>query len=347
MVWWDGAVPPTSSRRSRPKLDGFILAILAAVALASLLPAGGAVAEGLDRAVKVAIALLFFMYGGRLEPREALAGLRHWRLHCVILAFTFVVFPLMGQALRLLEGWLLPEVLLAGVLYLCAVPSTVQSSIAFTSIAKGNVAGAIVSASASNLLGVVLTPLIVVLTMSTAGKVEFHLGAVWDLCLQILLPFLLGQLSRPWTATYLSRNKSRLKYVDRGIIVAVVYAAFSRGMREGMWSLVSVGDMLVLLGVVLALLALMLWATSAAARRLGFDREDRIAIQFCGTKKSLATGLPMALVLFPGQPVGLLVLPMMVFHQVQLMACSVLAGRYSREVPDEPASAAPPAPDAR
>ncbi|MDO5698650.1 MAG: bile acid:sodium symporter family protein [Dermatophilus congolensis] len=322
-----------STRRFLPKFDGFILSILVAVLVASVLPAGGVVAEAFDWVVKVAIALLFFMYGGRLEPREALAGLRHWRLHLVILAFTFAVFPLIGQAMRLLEGWLLPEVLLAGMLYLCVIPSTVQSSIAFTSIAKGNVAGAIVSASASNLIGVVLTPLLVALTMGTAGHVALNFGAVWDLVLQILLPFVLGQFSRPWTAGWLQKNKNWLKYVDRGIIVAVVYSAFSRGMREGMWSLVGLGDLLVLLAVVLVLLAFMLWLTSWAARRLGFNREDRIAIQFCGTKKSLATGLPMALVLFPGQPVGLLVLPMMVFHQVQLMACSVLAARYAREKP--------------
>lgn len=321
------------ARRLLPKFDGFVVSILLAVVVASVLPAGGAVAVGFDWAVKVAIALLFFMYGGRLEPREALAGLRHWRLHLVILAFTFVVFPIVGQALRLLEGWLLPEVLLAGVLYLCAIPSTVQSSIAFTSIAKGNVAGAIVSASASNLLGVVLTPLIVVLTMGTAGHVALHVGAVWDLVLQILLPFVAGQLSRPWTADWLLSNKNWLKYVDRGIIVAVVYSAFSRGIQEGMWTLIGLRDLLVLLLVVLLVLAFMLWLTAASARRLGFDRGDRIAIQFCGTKKSLATGLPMALVLFPGQPVGLLVLPLMLFHQVQLMACSVLASRYAREVP--------------
>ncbi len=320
-----------STRRFGPKVDGFVIAILLAVIVASVFPAGGAVADGLDVAMKLAIALLFFMYGGRLQPREALAGLRHWRLHLVILTFTFVVFPVLGQAMRLLEGWLLPEVLLAGMFYLCAVPSTVQSSIAFTSIAKGNVAGAIVSASASNLMGVVLTPLIVVMTMGGAQHGGLQFGAIRDLVLQILLPFLVGQLSRRWTAQWLIANKSWLTYVDRGIIVSVVYSAFSRGMREGMWTLVGVGDLLVLLGIVLVLLALMLWLTAAVADKLGFNREDRIAIQFCGTKKSLATGLPMALVLFPGQPVGLLVLPMMVFHQVQLMACSVLASRYARD----------------
>ncbi len=325
---------PARHRISLPRIDGFIVAIVIAVIVATLFPVGGVAAGWFDLGVKIAIAVLFFMYGGRLAPREALAGLRHWRLHCVILAFTFVVFPVLGLAMRALEGWLLPPVLMSGMLYLCAIPSTVQSSITFTSIAKGNVAGAIVSASVSNLAGVFLTPIIVVLTMSSAGKTTFDLSQVGDLCLQILLPFLAGQLSRRWTAAWLARNNAWLKLVDRGIIVAVVYSAFSRGMREHMWVMVSPRDMLMLVLVALVLLAFMLWLTAAVARRLGFSRADQIAVQFCGTKKSLATGLPMALVLFPGQAVGLLVLPIMVFHQAQLMACSVLAQRYSREPPE-------------
>lgn len=316
---------------ARVKIDNFILAILAAVMVGTLFPVGGSFAVSLNSAIKIAIAILFFMYGGRLEPREALVGLRHWRLHLVILAFTYMAFPLLGLLLRPLGGWLISDVLMTGLLYLCTIPSTVQSSITFTSIAKGNVAGAIISASMSNILGVFITPLLVALTMGASGRIQFNVSGVWDLVLQILLPFILGQLSRPWTAGWLITNNSWLKLVDRGVIVAVVYSAFSRGMREQMWSLVSWRDMGVLLMTVLVMLILMLWGTAQVARVLGFNREDRIAIQFCGTKKSLATGLPMAMVLFPTLPVGLLVLPLMLFHQMQLMVCSVLAQCYARE----------------
>lgn len=318
---------------SRLRVDGFILSILAAVVVATVLPAGGTSAAVLGVGIQFAIALLFFMYGGRLESREALAGLRHWRLHLTILSCTYLAFPLLGQLLRPLSGRLMSEALFAGVLYLCAIPSTVQSSITFTSIAKGNVAGAVVSASLSNLSGVLITPLLVLLTMPGIGGAGFvpDTGAVMDLCLQILAPFLLGQLSRRWTADWLAANGSWLKYVDRGVIVAVVYAAFSRGMQENMWSLIGARDLMVLLAVTGGLLLVMLTGTWYAGRRLGFNRADCIAIQFCGTKKSLATGLPMALVLFPGLQVGLFVLPLMLFHQVQLMVCSVLAQRYAKE----------------
>ena len=277
----------------------------------------------------LAIAVLFFMYGGRLEPSEALAGLRHWRLHLVILAFTFVAFPLLGLALSPLSGNLLSPALYAGILFCCLVPSTVQSAIVLTSTAGGNVAGAIVAASASNLLGVVLTPLLAAFVMHTSGSAGIDPSAVLDLFAQILLPFVLGQLSRRWTAAWLKRNHRWLKHVDRMVIVLVVYSAFSKGMNEGMWGLVGVSDMVVLILVCAAILALMLVLTIKVAGWLRFDRADRIAIQFCGTKKSLATGLPMAVVLFAGQPVGLMVLPLMVFHQLQLMVCAVLAQRYA------------------
>ncbi len=316
-------------RRLRP--DGFLLAIVASAVLASFLPARGMSMTVLHGATTVAIFLLFFLYGARIAPREALRGLAHWKLHVTILSFTFVLFPLLGLALRPLSGtWLSPD-LYTGLLYLCLVPSTVQSSIAFTSIARGNVPGAIVSASASNLLGVVVTPALVVAVMAGSGHGAIGLGAIVDIVVQLLLPFVLGQLSRRWTARFVTEHKGPLKYVDRGVIVLVVYAAFSQGMAEHMWSQVTIPQLLVLVAVCLVLLATMLTVTWFVARRLGFDRADVIAIQFCGTKKSLATGLPMAQVLFATGGVGLLVLPLMVFHQAQLMACSVLAQRYARE----------------
>lgn len=306
------------------------MAIVAAAVTATLLPASGVGAEVLGWATTVAIACLFFHYGVRLRPEEALAGLTHWRLHLTILACTFLVFPLLGFLLGLVPDALLPAAVLPGLVYTTLCPSTVQSSINFTSIARGNVAGAIVSASASNLLGVVVTPLLTIALMNTTGRATVGLDAIGDLATQILLPFLLGQLSRPITADVVSRHP-RLRLFDQASIVMVVYAAFSEGIREGIWSLVGVADILALVVCCAALVAFMLWFTWWLAHRLGFDRADAIAIQFCGTKKSLATGLPMATVLFAGQPIGLIMLPLMVFHQAQLMACSSLASRYARQ----------------
>ena len=318
------------ARTARIKLDPFLMAIIAAAVVASFLPATGIGAQVLSVATKVAIFCLFFLYGARLHPEEALRGLKHWKLHLTILAFTFVVFPLIGLAIGLLPGWALAPALIPGMVYVTLCPSTVQSSINFTSIARGNVAGAIVSASASNLLGVFLTPLLAIALMNTTGNANVGLGSIVDLVVQILLPFILGQLSRRWTADFVARHK-KLKLFDQASIVMVVYAAFSQGIREGIWSMVGWVDIVALVVVCLVLLAFMLWFTWFTARRLGFNRADAIAIQMCGTKKSLATGLPMATVLFAGQPIGLIMLPLMVFHQAQLMACSWLATRYARE----------------
>ena len=324
---------------SKLSIDGFILAIFAAVGVAALFPAEGRAVPVVGGARTRARARRVVRCGARGPPPEGPAGREPGRLHVVILGFTFVVFPIIGVLLRFAPEVLLRPELYAGVLFLTLLPSTVQSSIAFTSIAGGNVPGAIVSASVSNLLGVFITPLLVLALMATTGEVQFHSSSIIDLCLQLLLPFLLGQLLRPWVGEFVAKHAAALKYVDRGSIVLVVYAAFSAGMREHIWSQVSWVGVVQLIVLSVVLVVVMLWLTRTTAEKLGFDRADMIAVQFCGTKKSMATGLPMAAVLFAGQPVGLLVLPLMIFHQIQLMMCAWLAAKYGRELEPEPAPA--------
>jgi sodium/bile acid cotransporter 7 len=311
---------------SRSRVDPYIVALLLTVAVASLLPASGAAATGLGHATTIAIRLLFFLYGARLSTREAIDGLKHWRLHGLVFAATFVLFPLLGLAARLLVPWALTPELYAGVMFLCCLPSTVQSSIAFTSIARGNVAAAICSASFSNLIGIVLTPLLVTVFLFTGGG--FSLGALRDIALQLLAPFVAGQLLRRWIGGFLARHKKVLGYVDRGSILLVVYAAFSEGVVAGIWGRLSLWSLAVLLVVNALLLAAVMVVATLAARRLGFPVADEIAIVFCGSKKSLASGLPMGTVLLPAATVGLAVLPLMLFHQLQLMVCAWLARRY-------------------
>ena len=312
------------------RTDPLILLIIAAVVVALIVPARGTFAEWFATATNIAIALLFFLYGARLSTREALKGLMHWRLHLLILAFTFLVFPVIGLALRPLT-LVISEDLYMGILFMTLVPSTVQSSVAFTSIARGNYAGAIVAASASNLAGVFLTPLLVMLLMSTGEGIQVDGRVFVDIAVLLLLPFVLGQLLRKWVKG-IAANKAT-KIVDRGSITMVVYSAFSAGMVAGVWSQVSAGEIAFLIVFSIVLVAIMLWLTRFVALRLGFNDKDMKAIQFCGTKKSLATGLPMASVIFGGASIGLLILPLMIFHQVQLMMCSWLAARYARQAP--------------
>ena len=325
------AAAPGARGRSRvwrvlSRVDGYLAAILATVGLASLLPVRGNVATGFGDLAQAAVALLFFLHGARLSTHAALDGLRSWKLHLTVFASTFVLFPLVGLAARVLEPAVLPHELYFGVLFMCLLPSTVQSSIAFTSIARGNVAAAICSASFSNLAGVVVTPVLAALLLGSA--VDVSLGSVLRIAGQLLLPFLLGQLARPWLGRRLERRQRTVGLVDRGSVLLVIYTAFSAGVVAGVWHQVTPVRLLCVLAVDAAILAFVLTATSYASRRFGFDLADRIVVIFCGSKKSIATGIPMAAVLFVHRDVSLIVLPAMLFHQLQLMVCAVLARRF-------------------
>jgi solute carrier family 10 (sodium/bile acid cotransporter), member 7 len=309
------------------RIDRFLAAILLTVAFAAVMPARGEAAAALGWVTDGAIALLFFMHGAKLSPQDALVGARHWRLHTVVFLSTFALFPLLGISAHLLAPDLLPEPLWAGVILLTALPSTVQASIAFTSVAGGNVPAALCSASASNLLGVFLTPVIAGFLLTRHG-LDISARSLLPIVLQLVLPFIAGQLSRRWIGASLTRHPRVLRSVDYGSIMLLVYSAFSHGVVAGIWHQIDAGDLLKVALVDAALLAAVMVLLTFASRLLGFSRADEITIVFCGSKKSLISGLPIAMVLFAGH-VGLVVLPLMVFHQIQLMVCASLARRYA------------------
>jgi solute carrier family 10 (sodium/bile acid cotransporter), member 7 len=307
--------------------DPFILWLIGAVILASLLPIRGLAASLVDTATLVLIFLLFFLHGVRL-PREALvAGLTDWRLHLAILAITYALFPLAGLTLQALAPGLLTPALWAGMLFLCALPSTVQSSIAFTSMAGGNVAGAVAAAAASNLLGVFLTPLLVSLMLSATGASVSAAGIAKIVGL-LLLPFLLGHALRPWLFPLVKGRPTLTTAVDKGTILLAVYGAFSAARVEGLWSRVPPAAIAAVVGLCLLLLGVILIAAWTVGRP--FPPESRAAILFCGSVKSLASGVPMARILFPGPIAGFVILPIMIFHTVQLIVCAWIASSLSR-----------------
>lgn len=325
--------------RSRLLPDNFTLALVATVTLASLLPASGAVGAFFEKATVGVVALLFFMHGAKLSREAVIAGIGHWRLHLLVVASTFMLFPVLGLVLRpVLQPLVTPE-LYTGVLFLCVLPATVQSAIAFTAVARGNMAAAICSASASTLLGIVITPLLVgVVLPQASGTVQQDvLGSIGRIMLQLMLPFVAGHLLRPWIGGFIGRHAATLKYVDQGSVLLVVYTAFSAAVVGGLWRELPLPALAGLLVVCAVILGLALTVTTWLARRLGFSKEDEITIVFCGSKKSLVSGVPMAKVLFPSEAAGAIVLPLMVFHQMQLMVCAVLAQRYARR----PQAAAP------
>jgi solute carrier family 10 (sodium/bile acid cotransporter), member 7 len=323
--------------------DTFTLLLVGTVLLASVLPIEGHAAALFAIATDCGIALLFFLHGARLARDTVIAGATHWRLHLTVLAATFLLFPVLGLLINLTLSPLLTPALASGILFLCVLPSTVQSSIAFTAMAGGNVPAAVCAATASNLIGIVATPLLVALLFSARG-VGFSFDVLWTIVVQLLLPFIAGQILQPLIGNLLRRHRAPLVVVDRGAILMVVYLAFSEAVASGLWHQFGLGSLAAMVAVDAALLAVVLVVTTVAARRLGFSREDEIVIVFCGSKKSLASGVPMANVIFAGQPIGAIVLPVMLFHQIQLMVCAWLAKHYAeRRRAAEAALSRPPA----
>ena len=319
--------------RFRP--DGFTLAMATTVALALWLPCQGGGARLFGNLTSVAIGLLFFLQGARLSRAAIVGGALHWRLHLLVFGITFGLFPLVGFALRPLVSTVLTPPMVLGLVFLCTLPSTVQASVAFTSIARGNVAAALCSASASTLIGMVATPLLAGLLLRVHGG--FSADGLRSIAFELLLPFLAGQILQRWIGGFVQRHRAVLSMVDRGSVLLMVYTVFSEATIQGLWHQLTPASFAMLAAIDAALLALMLAATAFSARRLGFSRADEITIVFCGSKKSLVSGIPMANVLFAGPTLGLIVLPLMVFHQFQLMACAALARRYARNTVPETA----------
>ena len=311
-------------------LDPFTLTLVTVVLLASFFPARGGFVPFFEHLTTAAIALLFFMHGAKLSREAIVAGGSHWRLHLWVMCSTFSVFPVLG----VLFAWWAPvnvdPALYTGFIYLCILPATVQSAIAFTSLAGGNVAAAVCSASASSLLGIFISPLLVGLLMNLHGA-GGSLEQVGKIMLQLLLPFVLGHLSRPWIGNWVAKHKKWISKTDQTSILLVVYSAFSEAVVNGIWHKVGVGSLLFIVIVSMVLLAIVIAINVFVARRCGFNKADEITIVFCGSKKSLANGIPMANILFPTSILGIMVLPLMIFHQIQLMVCAVLARRYKRQ----------------
>lgn len=318
--------------------EPFVLSLLGTVLLATVLPARGGFASFAGYLADAGIVLLFFLHGAKLSRDAIWQGLRNWPLHLAVLGATFVLFPILGLGLSRLPG--IDPAIGMGILFLTLLPSTVQSSIAFTAIARGNVAAAICSASFSNLLGIVLTPALVAVLMRVEGGAGVSLSSVEGILLQLLAPFVAGHLLRPWIGGFVARHKSLLTIVDRGSILLVVYTAFGAAVVEGLWSRVSPADLGALALICLLLLGLILGATLIMARVMRLPRADAIVLQFCGSKKSLASGVPMAGVLFPAAQVGVVLLPVMLFHQIQLIACAMLARHYGDQAAEQEGGAA-------
>ncbi|WP_128253690.1 bile acid:sodium symporter family protein [Falsirhodobacter deserti] len=309
-------------------IDTYMLLLVATVVLGAILPVSGGAADIMGGVTFAAVALLFFLYGVRMNAAEVWAGLTNWRLQGTSFATTFMLFPVLGLILAFVLRPVLGNELVTGLLFLSVLPSTINSSIAFTGMAGGNVSGAICSASLSNLIGVVLTPLLAALVLHQGAGVVTG-GAVLKIAMQILLPFVIGQLLRPWLGNFVRARKRMTTMVDRGAILLIVYSAFSAGTVAGIWTLIPPVTLVLLFGVISVFLAMGMGMTVLIGRAARLAPADRSALFFCGSTKSLASGLPIAAALFPADIIGVTILPVMMFHLTQLFVCALIAQRAS------------------
>jgi len=308
-------------------LDPFVLLLLATLVAAAVFPAQGEMRPVLSTAGGIAVAAQFFISGLRLPSSAALQGLKAWRLHLVIVVFSFGFFPLLGFGVAAGSSWYLTHELAAGLLFLTMLPTAVQTATTFTGIAGGNTAAAVCAASISNVLGVMVTPLLVALALGSYSGM--NASSAGRIALQIVAPFVLGQLLHKLTAKWTERWASPLKIVDRGAILLVVYAAFGAAVADGLWHKLPPDQLVVTACICALMLALALSVTSLVGRKLGFAPADATAVMFCGSEKSLAAGLPLAAILFHGPLGGVVILPVIMYHAMQLIVCATVARRVA------------------
>ncbi len=319
------------------KIDGFLLAMIGAIALAFIAPDIGARSGPLrlDLITTWGIGLIFFFHGAGMSRAALHNGVRNWRLHGVVQGTTFVLFPLLGFALYFATSTLFDPDLRLGLFFLCAISSTISSSVALTGMARGNVPAAIFNATLSGLIGMVVTPLLVgVIAVSSNYQIDL-LDAMLDIFKALLLPFAIGQLLHPLLMAFIARHKKWVTRLDRTIIVLIIYLSFCDSVVGGIWQQQSTLQLLALFALVLVLLAAALGFMHWLGRQFGFTTADTVTALFCGSQKSLANGAPIAQILFAGHPgLGLIILPVILYHQTQLVICTLLAQRYAARSDD-------------
>lgn len=311
-------------------LVGMVVAILLATVTSEFGRSGGMI--HLDQLTGVGVAIVFFLHGLGLSPQAIKAGVTNWRLHIYIQIATFVVYPILWVIFG--EAFLayMPAALAFGFCYLLVLPSTISSSVAMTSVGKGNVPGAIFNASLSSILGVFITPLLIQLFMGFEGVQLDLLDSVISISKLLLLPMIVGQLMRPYLVAWVDRHKAVVNKVDKYVILLIVYNAFCDSVVNGIWSEFSMGLLVSSIAICTVILLFMVHLIQWGARRTKFTLPDEVAAVFCGTKKTLAAGIPMAKVIFGADPsLGMILLPIMLYHPIQIFYCAVLANRYARQ----------------
>lgn len=277
----------------------------------------------------VGVALIFLLQGMALPTAALAQGASRWRLHLLVQSFTFVGFPLIGLALDLLAGRFLAPDLRLGFLFLCVLPSTVSSSVVLTQLAGGNTVGAIFNAALSNVVGVFVTPLWVAWLAKAGGGPADLGGVLQKISVLLIAPLAAGQLLRWRLRSWVEPRKKLLGNLSGGLILYLVFAAFCESMKQRVWSDMGAGTSALAAAGVLVVFALAMLATHLLARGAALDRPDWTAAMFCAPQKTIASGIPLAKAIFGAHPgLGLILLPVLLYHPLQLVVCGAMAERW-------------------
>lgn len=311
-------------------LVGMVVAIILAIFTADFGKSGGTI--HLDKLTGIGVAIVFFLHGLGLSPKAIKAGLSNWRMHVYIQLATFLAYPLLWVIFGDVFLAYMPAALAFGFCYLFVLPSTISSSVAMTSVGKGNVPGAIFNASLSSILGIFITPMLIQFFMGFEGAELDLMASIISISKLLLLPMILGQLARPFLLAFAQKHKSIVGKVDKYVILLIVYNAFCNSVVNRIWSTFTIEMLLISIVICIAVLLVMVHLIQWGARRNKFELADEVAIVFCGTKKTLAAGIPMATAIFGSNPdLGMILLPIMLYHPIQIFYCAILANKYAAQ----------------
>jgi len=311
-------------------LVGMVVAIILAMFTAEIGKSGGVI--HLDKLTGIGVAIVFFLHGLGLSPKAIKAGLSNWKMHVYIQLATFLAYPLLWVVFGDVFLAYMPAALAFGFCYLFVLPSTISSSVAMTSVGKGNVPGAIFNASLSSILGIFITPLLIQFFMGFEGVELDLMASIISISKLLLLPMIVGQLARPILLEFAQKHKSVVSKIDKYVILLIVYNAFCNSVVNGIWSTFTIQMLLISIVICTLILLCMVHLIQWGARRFQFQREDEVTSVFCGTKKTLAAGIPMATAIFGSNPdLGMILLPIMLYHPIQIFYCAILASRYAAQ----------------
>ncbi len=308
----------------------FLSGLIGAAFLAWLIPEAGA-SGGLFRSeitTRFGVVLIFFFQGLTLSLTVMKKGIMQWRLHVFVQTAIFLAIPLLALAVLGLSKGLLSSELKIGFLFLAALPTTIATSVAYTAMVRGNVAGAVFNSATANLAGIFITPLWISIWLQTGGE-TLPLGRLFlDISLMILAPLLAGQFCRPLVYQWVDSYKKAFSILSSLIIIFIVYAAFCNSWQANIWAAHGTGTALVAASGAMLFFIAVKGLVYLGIKLFRFNRENSMAALFCASQKTLAAGAPMANLIFASHPgLGIILLPLMFYHIFQLFLGGVLVNR--------------------